>query len=378
MTNDPGKVTTRTAEPAPIGEPRPGGSGEGGAAETVGDSRLRAAGAALAPAQDGGIPKRRRHVATALLQRYGLLIALILIIAVFSLLRPNTYATWQNFSSILTGDAALTLISLGIMLPLVVQQYDLSIGYIATTSSLFTVGVMSRNEWSIGAAIALGLFIGILVGVVNGVLIAFAKLNSLVVTLGVGSILAGITLIYSGGRIISGGVPRAFTVLGQARPAGIPIAFIYAIILAAAVWYWLSFRVSGRHLYAIGGNPDAARLSGIPVKWLTFLALVGGALLASAGGIIQAARIGASSADSMVSMLLPAFAAAFLSTTAIRPGNFNVWGTVIAVYVVATGTSGMFMIGAPTYVEPLFNGAILIGAIGLYRWTMHRRDKAAG
>jgi ribose transport system permease protein len=313
-----------------------------------------------------------------LLQRYGLLIALIVIVAIFCLLRPSTYATWQNFSSILTGDAALTLISLGIMLPLVVQQYDLSIGYIATTSSLFTVGVMSRNEWPIGAAIALGLFIGVLCGVINGILIAFTKLNSLVVTLGLGSILAGITLIYSGGRIISGGVPKAFTMLGQARPAGIPIAFIYAIILAAMVWYWLSYRVSGRHLYAIGGNEDAARLSGIPVKWLTFLALVGGALLASAGGIIQAARIGASSADSMVSMLLPAFAAAFLSTTAIRPGSFNVWGTVIAVYLVAAGTSGMFMIGAPTYVEPLFNGVILIGAIGLYRWTMYRRDKASG
>ncbi len=321
--------------------------------------------------------RRRRHAAGSLLQQYGLLLALIIVTVAFSLLRPHTFATWQNFASILTGDAALALVALGIMLPLVVQQYDLSVGYIATFSSLVTVGVISRHSWPVWQAIALGLVVGLVCGVVNGLLVAYAKLNSLVVTLGVGSALAGAALLYSGGTLISDNIPRSFLRLGQARPAGIPIAFIYTIIGCIVVWYILSYRVVGRQMYAIGGNENAARLAGVRVPFLVFLTFVGGALLASVGGIVQAARVGSSSADSLTSFLLPAFAAAFLSTTAIRPGHFNVWGTLIAVYLVAAGTTGMFMLGAPTYVQPLFNGGILIGAIALFRLTTRHREKAS-
>lgn len=319
--------------------------------------------------------RRRQRTAGALLQRYGLLLALLLVIIVFSLLRPDTFATWENFSSILTGDAALALVALGVMLPLVVQRYDLSVGYIATFSSLVTVGVISRHGWPVWQAIALGIAIGLICGVVNGLLVAYAKLNSLVVTLGVGSALAGAALLYSEGMLISENIPQSFLRLGQARPAGIPIAFIYTIIGCLVLWYILSYRVVGRKLYAIGGNENAARLAGIRVQFLIFLTFVGAALLSSLGGIIQAARVGSSSADSLTSFLLPAFAAAFLSTTAIRPGHFNVWGTLIAVYLVAAGTTGMFMLGAPTYVQPLFNGGILIGAIALFQLTMRQRVK---
>lgn len=319
-------------------------------------------------------PRRRRGI-SGFFQAYGLPLVLVAVVVLFSSLRPNTFASWENVASILTGDAALSLVALGVMLPLVVQQYDLSVGFIATMSSLITVGMMSKNDMPMVLAILIGLAVGVLCGVVNGILVAYARLNSLVVTLGLGSILGGIALFYSGGRLISDNIPMAFLRLGQARPLGIPIAFVYAIIAAIILWYVLSYRVSGRHLYAVGGNENAAKLAGLPVRRLIFFAFVGGALLASLGGIIQAARVGSSSADSMTSLLLPAFAAAFLSTTAIRPGYFNVWGTLIAVYLVATGTVGMFMLGAPTYVQPLFNGVILIGAIGLFRWTTRRRAR---
>jgi ribose transport system permease protein len=329
---------------------------------------------AASPEPAGGRARRRR-VGWSIVQQYGLLLALVAVIVAFCLLRPRTFATWENFASILTGDAALGLVALGIMLPLVVQQYDLSVGYIATFSSLVTVGVISRHGWPVWQAIALGLAVGLICGVINGLLVAYAKLNSLVVTLGSGSALAGAALLYSGGTLISDNIPKSFLRLGQARPAGIPIAFVYTIVGCLVVWYVLSYRVLGRRLYAIGGNENAARLAGVRVPLLVFLTFVGSALLSSVGGIVQAARVGSSSADSLTSFLLPAFAAAFLSTTAIRPGHFNVWGTLIAVYLVAAGTTGMFMLGAPTYVQPLFNGAILIGAIGLFRLTMLHRAK---
>ena len=316
-----------------------------------------------------------RRLGLALLQKYGLLLALLAAIVVFSALRPNSFATYQNATSILTGSAALTLISLGIMLPLIVQQYDLSVGYTATVASLLTVGVLSRNAWPVWQAIALGLVVSLLIGLVNGLLVAYAHLNSLVVTLGVGSALYGVSLLYSGGELIFSNVPASFKVLGQARPLGLPLAFVYALIAGVAIWYALSYRPTGRRLYAIGGGETASRLAGIRVPWLVLVTFVASAFLSGLGGIVQAARVGSSSADSMTSFLLPAFTAAFLGATAIRPGHYNVWGTFLAVYLVAAGTTGMFMLGAPTYVEPVFNGVILLLAIALARMTMrHARD----
>lgn len=306
------------------------------------------------------------------LQRLGLLYALGLVIVVFSVLRPQSFATTQNAASILSGSAALTLVALGIMLPLIVQQYDLSVAYTASISSLLTIGVMSRSDWPVGKAIALGLAVSLVIGVVNGLLVGYAKLNSLVVTLGVGSAIYGLSMLYSDGELIFADVPASFKELGQGRPLGVPLAFAYVLVVGVAIWYFLSYRRTGRRLYAIGGNETAARLAGIRVPLLVLLTFVLAALLAGLGGIVQAARVGSSSADSMTSFLLPAFTASFLGATAIRPGHFNVWGTFIAVYLIAAGSTGMFMLGAPTYVEPLFNGIVLLVAISLARLTMVR------
>ena len=305
-------------------------------------------------------------------QRLGLLFALILVVAFFSILRPQSFATTQNAASILSGSAALTLISLGIMLPLIVQQYDLSVAYTASISSLLTIGVMSKSDWPVWQAIALGLGVSIVIGVVNGLLVGYAKLNSLVVTLGVGSAIYGLSMLYSGGELIFADVPASFKSLGQSRPLGVPLAFVYALIGGVIIWYFLSYRRGGRNLYAIGGSETAARLAGLRVPFLVLLTFVLSALLSGLGGIVQAARVGSSSADSMTSFLLPAFTAAFLGATAIRPGHFNVWGTFLAVYLIAAGSTGMFMLGAPTYVEPLFNGVVLLVAISLARITMLR------
>lgn len=308
-------------------------------------------------------------VATGLAQRIGLVVLMVLLIALFSGLRPSSFATLPNMQSIMTGNAPLALVALGVMIPLVVQEYDLSVGYIATTASLLTIGVMSRNGWPTWEAILLGLAFSLLIGAVNGLLVAYAKLNSLVVTLGTGSVLAGFALVYSGGELISTGIPASFTNLGQGDLAGIPLPFVYMIVGFIVTWYVLSYRVSGRRLYAIGGSREAARLAGIHTKRLTFLAFVFGGLASGLGGIVQSMRVGSADATSLTSLLLPAFAAAFLSITVIRPGHFNVWGTCIAVYLVGIGSTGMFMLGAPTYVSPVFNGLVLIIAIALFRVT---------
>jgi len=157
---------------------------------------------------------------------------------------------------------------------------------------------------------------------------------------------------------------------------GIPLPFIYVTVAALIIWYVLEYRPLGRYLYAIGGGEEAARLVGIKVDRLVVLMFVASAVMAGLGGVVQSARVGSANASILQTLLLPAFTAAFLGATSIRPGQYNVWGTVLAVYLVGLGTTGMFMLGAPSYVEPVFDGAVLLVAIGLAKLSAGRLSRS--
>ena len=207
-----------------------------------------------------------------------------------------------------------------------------------------------------------------------GVLIGYLGLNSLIVSLGVGSVVSGVNLLYSHGEIVFQGIPKDFTRLGQTRLFGfIPLPFLYALMAALVIWFVLNLRPVGRRLYAIGGNPEAARLIGINVPRYVTVTFIVSSSMAALGGFVQVARLGAGHPTSAQVFLLPAFAAAFLGATSFRPGFYNVWGTLLAVYLVGAGTTGLFMLGAESYVQQIFNGAILILAITVARLAALRK-----
>ena len=314
--------------------------------------------------------------AWSLFHNFGLLVALVALIAVFSFLRPDAFPTAANAGSILTGSAALAMIAIGIMLPLIVQQYDLSAGFMATMSSLLVVGLQSFDHAPVWLSIVVALVASAIVGLISGVLVAYAKLNSLVVTLAVGSLLFGAAQLYSNGATIYQDIPQSFMAIGQSRVAGVPLPFIYVMLAALVIWYILEYRPLGRHLYAIGGGEEGARLVGIKVERLVVLMFVGAAVMAGLGGVVQSARVGSANASILQTLLLPAFTAAFLGATSIRPGQYNVWGTVLAVYLVGVGTTGIFMLGVPSYIEPVFNGAVLLIAIGLAHVSARRLSRS--
>lgn len=295
---------------------------------------------------------------------YGIVVALVVIIGFFSLLRPDTFPTVGNFGSILQSNASIIFIAFGLMLPLIVGHFDLSVAAMAGFGGVLSAGLMSFGTvtaWPL--AVGIVVVVAIVVGLVNGLLVAYLKLNALVVTLGTQSILFGAILWYSKGAVIYSDIPQSFKDLGQSRPLGIPLPFIFAVIVGLVLWFVLYFRPIGRRLYATGGSPDAARLTGIKVDKLTVGAFVCGAVLAAIGGCLQAAQVGSAAPTSGNEFLLPAIAACFLGETSIRRGYYNVWGTLTAVILVATGTTGLFMLGAQTYVQPVFNGVVLVGAI---------------
>ncbi len=327
-----------------------------------------------APAPPGPGRRSASLVARAL-RSYTLVFAVVVAIAFFSALRPHIYPTLANTTSILTGNAPLVLISLGTMIPLIVNQFDLTPAYMATMSGLLVAGFQSNNHWPFWVAIVATLVVCMLAGLINGVLVAYVGLSSIIVTIGTGALLIGAAQLYSNNLIIYKGISTRFIDLGQMRFAGVPLPVIYAGVVALVIWYVLTYRPVGRHLYAVGANVEAARLVKIKVDLLVVSAFVGSAFFAALGGIVVTAQVGSASPSSLNYLLLPAFTGVFLGATSIRPGHYNVWGTVLAVYLVGSVTTGMFMLGAPPNIEQVTQGAILLLAVGLAKLSS-RRSKA--
>ncbi|HVY99699.1 MAG TPA: ABC transporter permease [Dongiaceae bacterium] len=304
------------------------------------------------------------QLAKTLVGKYGLVVVLLLLIVFFSAMKPEFFPTRANAGSIMSDNAILTLVALGVMVPLIVGQFDVSVGFVATLGVMLTAGLLSRDDlpWPLVVLIVTGC--GAAIGLLMGILVGYVGLNSLIVSLGVGSTIQGIVLLYSNGEVIFQGISKSFQLLGQTRLFGfIPLPFLYALIAGIVLWFILTLRPIGRRLYAIGGSPEAARIIGINVKRYVAGSFVVSSTVAAFAGCLQVARVGAGHPTAAQALLLPAFAAAFLGATAFRPGFYNVWGTFIAVYLVGAGTTGLFMLGADAYVQPIFNGTILVLAV---------------
>ena len=162
------------------------------------------------------------------------------------------------------------------------------------------------------------------------------------------------------------------------RLFGVPYAFYYALAAALLIWYVFDYTPLGRRLLFVGRGREVARLNGIAVDRVRVGALLSSAVLSSVGGIIYAGILGSADPYSGLNYLLPAFAAAFLGATTIQPGRFNPWGTIVAVYFLATGITGLSMLGIPLWVTNVFNGAALILAVTISQITRGRETSDIG
>jgi ribose transport system permease protein len=300
---------------------------------------------------------------TRLLSRWGLLIVFALVFAGFSAWIPNQFPTTGNVQDILTSQPPGIFIAFAAMLVLVVGEFDLSIGATLGLSQYIVLKLITHYGLSWPAAILVTLGISIGIGAFNAIAVVGLGINSFIATIGVATILDGVVQwISSGNEPIFGGAPHGFTTLAQTK-AGVVLPIYYALAAALVLWVVLEFTVIGRQMRATGANQTAARLSGIRTGRARATAFVVAALLAAIAGILVTARIGAADASSGPEFLLPAYAAAFLGATAIRPGFFNVWGTLIAIFLVAVGITGLQLKGAESWVTPVFNGSVLLLAV---------------
>jgi ribose transport system permease protein len=310
-----------------------------------------------------------------LAERYALVAVWIFIIVMFSALRPDIFPTAENFTTIFGSQSVLVILALGLILPLVVGQFDLSIGAAMSLSAVIVAYLNVKLGWPIGFALVAAAALGVAIGSLNGLLVVVLGVDALVATLGVGTLLTGLAYAVSDYNVIAG-VDRRFVNLVSFDVLGLPTSFYMAIALALVLWYVFRYTPLGRHLIFTGAGRDVARLSGLPVRRLRLGAFIVCSICAAFAGVILTGIIGAGDANSGLAFLLPAYAAAFLGSTAIRPGQFNPWGTVVAVYFLITGITGLQLLGLASWIQDVFYGLALIVAVTLSRLVALRRNTA--
>ncbi len=308
-------------------------------------------------------------------ERFGLVIVWVAVILLFGALRPDTFLTWSNFSTIFGSEAVLVIVTLGLVVPLTAGDFDLSIAQVLTFVSMLTAILSAKMGVPLWVIIPLVLAAGALVGAINGALTLYFRVHSLIVTLGVGTFLHGITLWISDSQTI-GGVARGLMQWSIIeRFFGIPIAFYYAIGLAAMMWYVLSYTAFGQQLLFTGRGREVGRLTGIPVGRVRLMSFVASGVMGAIAGLIYTGTTGSANPSSGTTLLLPAFAAAFLGATCINPGRFNPWGSVVAVYFLVTGINGLSVLGFRTFVQDLFYGGALVVAVMVSQLISGRKER---
>ena len=306
--------------------------------------------------------------------KYAVIIVLFLIICVFSAIKPATFFTASNAQAILTNQAALVILALGLTVALAAGEFDLSVASVVGFSASLLAYLTSVRHWQVAIAIPAVLLLTAAIGAVNALFVVKFNVNSFITTLGSGTLVTGVAVGIAGPTTI-GNLPTSITAAGDASIGGIQVMVYLSIVVTILLWFILEHTVWGRHLLFTGMAKDAARLAGIPVSQIRSLSLIISATLAGASGMVLVAQVGAADPTYGAPFLLPAFAAAFLGATTIKRGRYNAWGTLVGVYLLATGTTGLLMLGASNWVSNVFNGGALMLAVALAVFAARQAER---
>jgi ribose transport system permease protein len=313
-------------------------------------------------------PRRQTSASDRLIDvasRYGTIVSLVVCVLIFSALRPDVFATTQNFLNILNQVSILGIIALGLTVALVQGLFDLSLASMATLGGFMVTKWLAEGTISSPVlAVVLMLVVALVIGCLNGIVVAYGGVSAFIATLAVGSILTGVVLGISKSATILSGIPDGFLVMGQGKVGPVPAPVVFLAIVAVLLYVFLEQTQVGRHMYAIGGNAETARLSGIAVKRYALIALGISAMCAALGGMIVAANLGVGRPQGVGdTYLLDSFAAAFIGASTLRPGRFHIIGTVIGVLLIGVINNGLSIMGVETFWQYAVRGMILLVAV---------------
>jgi ribose/xylose/arabinose/galactoside ABC-type transport system permease subunit len=325
----------------------------GGGVRASGVARLRAPAAGRR-----GIGRGRE-----LAERWSLPLAFVGAIAFFAAARPETFLTLANARAILDDTSVLVVLAVGVTLVLVIGEFDLSVGFVVGLAAAAGVGAMAFRGWPVWVAVLVALGAGSVAGLVNGIAVAHVRIPSFVATLAVGSIAAAIELAITKTSIFEN-IPASYLDIALTRVATVPMRALIAAAVVLLFLVILRATVYGRHASAIGDNPAAATLAGIPVARVRLIAFVLAGLTAGLAAVLVTSSAGSYYPNVGAGYLLPAYAAAFLGLSMGSGLRFNVLGSYLGVLLLGTVTTGLTMMNQPSWVAALVQGIVLIVAVG--------------
>jgi ribose transport system permease protein len=315
--------------------------------------------------QKPGVEDKARIDAYQLLQRLSVPVCWLILIVVFGVLRPDAFLASRTVSSILGSAAPVVVLTIATVVTLRGGDYDLSGAAVMLLSSNI-VGVLNiKAGVLIGPAMIAAIAMAVVVGLLNSFFCIVVGVDSFIVTLGTGTILAGVTLWISNSNSYSGLSDWLVNAVTNRNVLGIPFSFYIALAITIVVWLVFEYSPAGRRHLFVGKSREISRLNGIAVNRTRTVSFLCCSVLAAVAGILYAGAAGGIDPTSALTLLLPAFAAAFLGSTTILPGQFNPWGAFVSVYFIVTGITGLAILGLPTFVHSFFYGGALVVAVSL-------------
>lgn len=299
---------------------------------------------------------------SGLIRAYGTIFAGILIVIVFSILRPDAFFTFSNFINITRQISLLVVIALGATLVMCVDEFDLSVGALASLGGVIGAK-MAVAGLPISLCFILPVIICFFIGLANGWIVTKFKVLSFITTLAVSTIIGGFTFWFTGGATVFQNIPKEFTYIGTKSILNIPLLSIIMLFLTVLFWFIMRHTAFGRKLYAIGGNEAASRVAGINAKKHKNLAFAICAALAGLTGVMMASRLGSAHPTGGDGLFLSSYAAAFLGRTVFKEGVPNIWGTFVGAAILGILANGLTILQVPTFMQDLLTGCIIILAV---------------
>lgn len=319
--------------------------------------------------------KRLRMDSTVIV--LGILLLTLIVGAILVSTYGRNFFSPGNIRDILTGMSVLGLVAIGQTLVVLGASLDLSVTYVVSLSSLLAATIMNGNPGNIPAAVAITLLVCAGIGLINGLIVTVLKVNGFIATLGVGLILQGILNTNFEGS--AGSVPWAFQLIGATGIGPVPLSTIIMLALAVLVWFLLDRTRTGAHLYAVGGDPEIARLSGVRTKPPLIAAHVLCSVFAGLAGLLLASRLGVGSptVGQQGGYALLSIAAVVLGGTLLLGGRGSVWGTIGGVAILAVVDNVMSVMQVNPFLKDVVRGVVIVAAVAVYsrRAVVRRRPR---
>ena len=294
-------------------------------------------------------------------QSYGTIIALFIIIFMFSVLSPSFF-TLTNIINITRQISLLVLISLGATLLMSINEFDLSIGTMASLGGVMAA-LLAVKGVPLVLCFILPIIVSFFIGWFNGFIVAKFKVLSFITTLGMSTVLSGVIYRLTGGATVFENIPSGFSWLGTYKIGRIPLLSIIMVLFILIFWFLMRHTVLGRRMYAIGGNEETAKIAGVNVKKYKTIAFALGAAMACITGMLVASRVGSANTTAGDGYFLKAYAAVYIGCTVSKKGIPNVIGSFIGAAILGILSNGLTMLQIPSYMQDIITGSIIILAV---------------